>query len=73
MATKISFKRISLGFVEKKYPVLFETVNSIEGLNQKQKEQVAGLAIEVMMKCNGTPDLFEDDIDDLFMQEEDFE
>lgn len=72
MANKIKFKKINLDFVKSKYPVLFNTLESIEGLDDRQKELVAGLSIEIMLKCNGTPEIFEDELSDLEFLNEDY-
>lgn len=72
MADKISFKKIQIDFVKKNYPVLFNTLQTIEGLTKEQQEKVAGLCIEVLLKCDGTPALFEDELLDLEVEDDEF-
>lgn len=77
MANSINYKRLSLKFVEKNYPVLFNTLE--RGTKQLQanradlatiKEFVAGLCLEIALKSDGTPSIFMEEDDDIFINEE---
>lgn len=77
MAAKINYKRISLKFIEKNYPVLFNTLEKgVVELKAKKadidmiKEYVAGLCLEIALKSDGTPSIFMEDEDDIFINEE---
>lgn len=70
MGEKIKFKRINLAFVEKQYPLLFNSIEAIGGLNDLQKEFIAGLSVQIMMDAGGTPEMFQDELDTLFIDEE---
>ena len=78
MAT-IKYKKLDLAFTKKNYPILFDTIQGmfdnggIEALDEVSlKKHIAGLCLEVALKSDGTPALFEDDLpSDLLGEEED--
>ena len=74
MASIIKAKRLSLEFAKKNYPILYNTIEALNdaGLSDKQKEIVAGLCLEVALKANGTPSIFTEDEDELFIDEDEF-
>lgn len=72
MADKILFKKIKIDFVKKNYPVLYNTLQTIEGLSDEQQEKVAGLCVEILLKCDGTPDLFEDELLDIEDEDDEY-
>lgn len=68
---KINFKKISYEFIKKNYPLLFNSIETIDNLSYDQKEKVAGLCVEVLMKCKGDVIIFQDDLD-LDLQEDEY-
>lgn len=74
MTTKIKFKKIDPNFVKKNYPVLYETLKTINiETDSDTFKQVAGLCIEIALRSDGTVDLFEDDLPDEFLKDDDDE
>lgn len=66
-----SYKRLSLEFVKKNYPVLFQMIMNNKDFNDLsviQKEWIAGLCLEIALQSDGTPNVFldEDEIDEEF-------
>ena len=62
----IKFKRLNWEFVKKNYPVLYETITNWEGfheLNERQKEYMAGLCLEIALTSDGTTNIFLDKLD----------
>lgn len=77
---KIKYKKLDLKFVKKNYPILYDTLYDISKgqlenpAYQTIAQSVAGLCLEIALKSDGTPELFEDDfpIELLGEKEEDY-
>lgn len=63
----IKFKRLNWEFVQKNYPILYETIENEYGrlsvLSEIDKECIAGLCLEVALQSDGTPSIFSDELD----------
>lgn len=77
MSTKIKYKKLDVNFVRKNYPILYDTVEDLVkdtignkfGGDEKLKQHIAGLCLEIALKSDGTTDIFEDDLPSEFLGE----
>ena len=68
----LSVSKIKLNVVEQNYPVLFNTLTEkFSGLSTEDKEKIAGLVLDVILRSGGEISILDDE-DETYFDDDEF-